>query len=116
MAEPPQAPPADPEDWSDEQWIAWLQDTDALPASGPDDGGEPVIPAAERLPVSGQLLFAGMRGLFEVIYGRIEQPAIVIEASGGDPDEPESLEVNLDPDHPEDSTVVVRPWLMDPDA
>jgi hypothetical protein len=115
MVEPPGAPPEDPEDWSDEQWIAWLQDTDAI-AVAPSDEGAPVRPAAEKLPVPGQLLFAGMRGLFEVIYGKIEQPAIVIEASGGDPEEPESLEVNLDPEHPEDSTVVVRPWLMDPDA
>jgi hypothetical protein len=114
MVEPPAPPPENPDDWSDEQWIAWLQDTDALAVPGPGDA--PVRPAAEKLPVSGQLLFAGMRGLFEVIYGRIDQPAIVIEASGGDPEEPESLEVTLDPDHPEDSTVVVRPWLMDPDA
>jgi hypothetical protein len=116
MVDQPLLPPDDPEDWSDEQWLTWLQETDALTTSGPGEGGQPVPPAAERLPVSGQLLFAGMRGLFEVIYGKIEQPAIVIEASGGDPEEPESVEINLDPDHPEDSTVVVRPWLMEPDA
>ena len=114
MVEPPYDPPADPDEWSDEEWLAWLEQTDAVGA-GADAERAPVRPAAETLPVPGQMLYAGMRGLFQVIYGRIEQPAIVIEASGGDPEEPESVEINLDPDHPEDSTVVVRPWLIEPD-
>src|SRR5579864_5258119 len=109
-------PPEDPEQWTDEQWLDWLQQTDLASDSVNPDERAPVRPAAETLPVSGQLLYAGMRGLFEVIYGRIDQPAIVIEASGGDPEEPESLEISLDPDHPEESTVVVRPWLIEPDA
>lgn len=113
MAEPPYDPPADPDEWSDEEWLAWLEETDAGGAAL-DAERAPVRPAAETLPVPGQMLYAGMRGLFQVIYGHIEQPAIVIEASGGDPEEPESVEINLDPDHPEDSTVVVRPWLIEP--
>lgn len=43
-----------------------------------------------------------------------DDPPIVIDASG-DPLDPEALEVNLFPDHPELSWVVVRPWLKDSD-
>ena len=39
-----------------------------------------------------------------------DEPPIVIDAAG-DPPDPEPLEVNLFPDHPELSWVVVRPWL-----
>jgi hypothetical protein len=39
-----------------------------------------------------------------------EEPPIVIDADG-QPLDPEPLEVNLFPDHPEMSWVVVRPWL-----
>jgi hypothetical protein len=109
-------PPDDPEAWSDDEWLAWLSSTDVV---ADEAWGRPAPssgPAAERLPVSGKLLYAGMRGLFYAIYGRVDEPAIVIEASGGDPDLDEPVEVVLDPDHPEDSTVVVRPWLMDPDV
>jgi hypothetical protein len=109
-----ESPPADADEWSDEEWLAWLSETDGSVIDPATPG--PVTPASDKLPVGGQLLYAGMRGLFEVIYGHIEQPAIVIEASGGDPEEPESLEVHLDPEHPEDSTVMVRPWLFEGDS
>jgi hypothetical protein len=55
-----------------------------------------------------------MFGLHEAIYGPQEQVTIVQEADG-QPDEPESLEVHLDPDHPDESTVLLRPWLIDGD-
>jgi hypothetical protein len=41
---------------------------------------------------------------------REEEPPIVIDADG-EPVDPEALEVNLFPDHPEMSWVVIRPWL-----
>jgi hypothetical protein len=43
-----------------------------------------------------------------------EEPPIVIDAAG-DPPDPEPIEVNLFPDHPELSWVVVRPWLSEAD-
>jgi hypothetical protein len=103
-------PPEDPEQWTDEEWLAWLDETDGQGESGPPPG-EPVQPARDRLPTGGRLLYASMHGLHEVIYGQVDEPAIVIEASG-DSDDPESLEVHLDTEHPEDSTVTVRPWLL----
>lgn len=73
-------------------------------------------PAPSRRPslkdgLGAKMLAASMRGLQEAIYGPKDEPAIVIEAAG-DPPDPEGLDVHLDPDHPEQSVVVVRPWLL----
>lgn len=98
--------PADPQDWSDEQWLAWLAELDAA-------AGITEAPAAPHPPEQGlgaRLLAASMRGLAEAIYGPKEEAAIVIEASGEPPDD--GLDVTLDRDHPEQSVVVVRPWLL----
>jgi hypothetical protein len=96
-------PPADPEDWSDDQWIAWLDATD--PEESPDLG--PRLASWRSHPV-GSVLGAAMLGLRDAIYGRPEnEVAIVKDAPGGPPgdDEPD---VRLDPDHPERSQVVVH--------
>ena len=108
-----QSPPDDPEAWSDDEWLAWLSETDSAEVDGPAVNA--VQPVRDRLPTSGRLLYAGMHGLHQVIYGQVEQPAIVIEASGGEPDDPETVEVHLDTEHPEDSTVTVRSWLLEGD-
>jgi hypothetical protein len=42
-----------------------------------------------------------------------EEPPIVVDADGLGLD-PEPIDVNLFPDHPELSWVVVRPWLIRP--
>jgi hypothetical protein len=100
-------PPDNPDDWSDEQWLEWLNQTDASAAeSAPQES-----PRHERS-LGSRVLYAGMFGLREAIYGPQDQVTIVEEADGAS-EEPESLEVNLVEDHPEDSTVVVRPWLME---
>ncbi len=44
-----------------------------------------------------------------------EEPPIVVDADG-EPLEPEPLEVNLFPDHPEMSWVVIRPFLRRSDS
>ena len=102
--------PDDPQDWSDDQWLAWLAEVDALA-----DEAAPAVPEHHkpsfRDGLGGKMLAASMRGLAEAIYGPKEEPAIVIEASG-DPPGDEGLDVRLDPDHPEQSVVVVRPWLL----
>lgn len=104
--------PEDPDDWSDEEWLAWLE------ASAPEepDGDEaseearrPAPPKRRRL--GAQLIAAAMTGIEEAIYGPKDKHAIVIEASGDPPDD-EPVTLDLDPEHPERSTAVVRPWLM----
>lgn len=104
-------PPENPEDWTDEEWLAWLAAGDLL---GPGD--EPGRPDPSRRPtlrdgIGAKMLAAGMRGLNDAIYGPKDEPAIVIDAAG-DPPDPEGLDVQLDPDHPDQSVVVVRPWLL----
>jgi hypothetical protein len=102
-------PPDNPDDWSDEQWLEWLNQTDETAA----EPTETDVHQPRERSVGTRMLYAGMFGLREVIYGPQEQVTIVEEADGA-PEDPESLEVHLVEDHPEDSTVVVRPWLMDP--
>jgi len=99
----PEDPPEDPEAWSDEQWIAWLEATDGPDRS--DDGRRRPRSWRERRPASA--LGAAMLGLHDVIYGRRDEAAIVVDA-GGDPPRDGLPEVHLDPDHPERSEVIVR--------
>jgi hypothetical protein len=59
----------------------------------------------------GMSLAAGMLGLRDVLEPpKDETPAIVEEWSAGEPFKDPIL-LRLDPDHPEDSIVMVRPWL-----
>ncbi len=62
----------------------------------------------------GTVFAAGLLGLRDVIEpAKDETPAIVEDWSGGEPfDDPYVM--RLDPDHPEDSIVMVRPWLREP--
>jgi hypothetical protein len=102
-------PPDNPEDWTHEQWLAWLAATDEQTATTANPQPPPHRPRS----TSARLLYAGMLGLHQAIYGvEPDQPAIVVDADG-DPAEPESLEVHLEPDHPEDSSVIVRSWLIE---
>ena len=103
----PDGPPADPEEWTDEQWIAWLKATDA-----------DVAPEADARPATlggrvahsggGQVLGQAMLGLAYAIYGRPDDEIVIVAEGDSQPDEDEPFTVNLDPDHPERSEVVFR--------
>jgi hypothetical protein len=104
-------PPADPNEWTDEEWIAWLKATDGA-ADDLDGTEEPTAPttAMGRLARSsgGQVLGQAMLGLAQAIYG-VEEDEVVHVAEGSteaDPEEP--FTVHLDPDDPARSTVVFR--------
>lgn len=104
--------PDDPDEWSDEQWLAWLEEGDAAEraaAAGAPD--RPPLPTWRKAPIAMQFLAASMTAVGEAIYGRREEPAIVIEAAG-DPPGDDGLDVQLDFEHPEASVVVVREWLL----
>ena len=93
-------PPDDPDAWSDEQWIEWLHATE-------DDVEVDKRVFAPRLSsASGVVLGAAMMGLQKGMYGDVEKPEIVIEigAKGRD----DGMKIDLDPDDPSDSTVVVE--------
>lgn len=103
--------PDDPDDWTDEQWLAWLAEGDLLAEADTQERVGPSRRAAFMDGLGAKMLAASMRGLNDAIYGPKDEPAIVIDAAG-DPPDPEGLDVRLDPDHPEQSIVVVRPWLL----
>ena len=98
----PGDPPRDPDEWTDAQWLAWLEE-------GAEDDDEPSPPVSGRLQRSsgGQVLGNAMLGLAQAMYGTV-RPQVVVEASvPGDPHD-EDLDVRLDPEHPERSVVVHR--------
>jgi hypothetical protein len=69
-----------------------------------------------RRTASGMVASAIAIGLREALEEpKDEEPPIVVDADG-EPVEPEALEVNLFPDHPELSWVVVRPFLRHSDS
>jgi hypothetical protein len=60
----------------------------------------------------GMALAAGMFGLRDVLEPpKDETPAIVEDWAGGEPFN-EPMVLRLDPEHPEDSIVMIRPHLM----
>lgn len=96
------APPRDADDWTDEQWLAWL-------SQGDDDEPQAETPTLGRFQRSpgGRMLGNAMLGVAEAMYGA-QRPQIVVQAEApGDPLD-EDLSVHLDPDSPERSTVVRR--------
>src|SRR5262249_8574583 len=82
------------------------------------DAEEPIDGHAEPAPIErfrrtsvGAVLRAGVLGLGEVLEPeKAERPAIVEDWAGGEPFN-EPVVLRLDPDHPEDSIVMIRPWL-----
>jgi hypothetical protein len=103
--------PDDPQDWSDEQWLAWLAEGDAEEQAKPDTSDESRLPSWRKGPIAAQFLAASMLGVAEVLYGPKEEPAIIAEAPGEPPGD-DGFEVHLDPDKPDESVILVRPWLL----
>jgi hypothetical protein len=90
------------------------------PAEGDDEAhDDAVVGHAAPRPIErfrrtsvGTALAAGLMGLRDVLEPpKDETPAIVEDWAGGQPFE-DPIVVRLDPDHPEDSIVMVRPWLQ----
>ena len=98
-------PPDDPDAWSDEQWIAWLDATE-------DEAGTEERVFAPRLSSpAGVVLGAAMMGLEKGMYGDVEKPEIVIEVAAKGRDD--GTRIELDPDDPSASTVVVSTSVPD---
>jgi hypothetical protein len=83
-----------------------------------DEGPEDVVGHAQPAPIErfrrtsiGTAFAAGLLGLRDVLEPpKDETPAIVEDWGGGEPFN-DPIVLRLDPDHPEDSIVMVRPWL-----
>jgi hypothetical protein len=98
-------PPDDPDTWSDEQWIEWLHATE-------DQAGTEERVFAPRLSSpAGVVLGAAMVGLEKAMYGDVEKPEIVIEVAAKGRDD--GTKIELDPDDPWASTVVVSTPVPD---
>jgi hypothetical protein len=93
-------PPDDPDAWSDEQWIEWLHATE-------DNVDVDQRVFAPRLSSpTGVVLGAAMMGLQKGMYGDVQKPEIVIEIGAKGLDD--GVKIDLDPDDPSESTVVVE--------
>jgi hypothetical protein len=100
----PVEPPENPEEWSDDQWLAWLA---ALDADADPDERAPRLTRWRARP-STHVLGAAMLGLRDAIYGRPDDEVVVVRDASGDPPGDDEPELRLDPEHPERSQVVVR--------
>lgn len=98
-------PPADANEWTDEQWLDWLKATDADPSEEyPPSVAERII---ESIP--GQLLGQAMLGMARAIYGRQDEDVIIVAEGNGETIDDEPFSVRLDHDHPEQSSIVFKP-------
>jgi 4'-phosphopantetheinyl transferase len=61
----------------------------------------------------GSVLAAGLLGLRDALEPAREEEVAIVQNYSGDPPFTEPVVLRLDPDHPEDSIVMVRPWLRD---
>jgi len=105
-------PPADPEAWTDEQWLAWLVATDGAGHGG--DDGEETDATATRMGALARrpgprALGAAMIGLRNAMYGLPDDEVVVVADASGDPPSDDRHDIRLDPEHPERSEVVVHP-------
>jgi hypothetical protein len=78
-----------------------------------DEHAEPSpIRRFERSAV-GTVFSASMLGLRDALEGPKKEEVQVVTDWAGDPPFKDPYVLRLDPDHPEDSIVMVRPWLRD---
>ena len=95
-------PPDNPDDWSDEEWMAWLHATDPEVIGTPEHR----VYAPRLDSPTGVILGAAMMGLQKGIYGDVEKPEVVVEAEAKGRDD--GTKIDLDPDDPSESTVVIN--------
>ena len=114
MKEELERPPANADEWSDQQWIDWLRatDGDALAAARTTS-----VTTVSRVAHSagGQILGTAMIGLARALYGREqEKPAVIAESAEPGTDQP--FELHLDFDHPEQSLASLKPVRPQPES
>lgn len=64
----------------------------------------------------GGVLAAGLLGLRDALEPRKDEEIAIVRDDAGGPPRNDPIELELDPEHPEESVVRVRPWLRDPPA
>jgi hypothetical protein len=73
----------------------------------------PALEDWRRRSAAGAILTGIAFGLRQALELPREDPAIVVEAPGEPPGPPQPMELHMDPDRPEETWVIVRPWLLD---
>lgn len=104
-------PPVDPQDWTDEQWLEWLDATDGQ-ATVPGDEGDrlgerPTVGDRVRSSPAARGMGGAMVALHEIFYKPKDEEVVIMAEAGGDPPDPDALELDLVPDHPEESTATI---------
>lgn len=101
-------PPADADDWTNEQWIEWLKATDG---DDPAEGDATPATIAGRVVHStgGRLLGQSMIGLAQAIYGARDETVVIVAGANSEPEKDQLFLLHLDEDHPERSFAVRNP-------
>jgi 4'-phosphopantetheinyl transferase len=86
---------------------AWMP-----PAAGPERPPESSRPIDKfRDTAVGSVLAAGLLGLRDALEPPKKEEVAIVQDYAGDPPFTDPFVLRLDPEHPEDSIVMVRPWL-----
>jgi 4'-phosphopantetheinyl transferase len=84
----------------------------AVEVSRPRDANRPIDKF--RGTAVGSVLAAGLLGLRDALEPAREEEVAIVQDYAGAPPFTDPIVLRLDPDHPEDSIVMVRPWLRNP--
>ena len=94
-----------------------MADVDDQESGAHDPELRTALPAAledwRRRSATGAILTGIAFGLRQALELPRENPAIVVEAPGEPPGPPQPMDLHMDPDRPEETWVIVRPWLLD---
>lgn len=78
-------------------------------AARPPDSSRPIDKFRDT--AVGSVLAAGLLGLRDVLEPPKKEEVAIVQDYAGDPPFTDPFVLRLDPEHPEDSIVMVRPWL-----
>lgn len=81
-----------------------------------DDAAAPSPIRRFEASAAGVVAAGFMTGLQNALFGKPKEEVQVVADWSGDPPFTDPYVLRLDPDHPEDSIVMVRPWLRDAEA
>jgi hypothetical protein len=101
----PEGPPFDAEEWSDDQWLAWLKATDG---DAIDEVTPPSVASRVVHSTGGQMLGQAMLGLAIAMYGPKQEEVIIVAEGDGEPNEDDPFTVQLNPDEPGKSIITFK--------
>jgi hypothetical protein len=88
--------------------VAACDQPSAAPSPGGHEPWERPVDRFRRVAV-GRVVAAGLLGLRDALEGRPERDEVAIVSVAPGPGRSSRLDIQLDPDHPESSLVVIRP-------